>query len=724
MTGAILGIGRLMLGFTRLLIIARQADPASGHVATMLKDLSQDCGIVCPVKGLISREPISPMTWGWYRPVVMLPYEALGWSAERLRLVLLHELAHVQRSDFASQLAGEVARAIYWFHPLAWWILRCLRVEQEAACDDRVLASGQNASNYAEELLSITARIPHGYRETGFAPTMSRAKRIEKRVRAILETDRRRNEPRPWDRMSITCLFATIATITAIIGPKANAENIPSGSTSAHTTATHTGKTASQNAHDSSPQDAPEEGDEPTVDDAMARLKDIATGKSHAPTREDLPLVLLALKDRDLNLRGDACLAVEKMALLNLLVRDDLRVLWDLLKPNLQSPNQDTSEWAVRAAAAMIGAPDLSRSPFWSNQEWTLERDPSEADRLAGELLEEVFKENLQLLGSSDRELQRRGANLSRYLMERLPQPMQERLIRSLLDIPLATPIATDPQSPEVRCNRQVTNALAHGSPFIQTNPLASDVANRLLEASNDFEVAMNDGVYSGLAHLADNTQGDLRMRIVQKMLAAVADGRLSYSRTSGIATPPKHIGADALTILAPGLTGDELVLAQKAIPPQPEGSREAYDSMYKEAIASLATRKQLLESKPQPPVRQEEDLAFFEKRYKKKFSEVKPKDEYPDPDLFYSAIAKELGISEIAWKAAAEKFGWKKEDGRNTFAMLKGGPTSEGGEGTWDVLFIRSTMNPETKRPDPATIEQVMVQIDYDGKISYPKIP
>jgi len=53
---------------------------------------------------------------------------------------------------------------------------------------------------------------------------------------------------------------------------------------------------------------------------------------------------------------------------------------------------------------------------------------------------------------------------------------------------------------------------------------------------------------------------------------------------------------------------------------------------------------------------------------------------------------------------------------------MLKGGPTSDGGEGTWDVLFIRSKINPETKRPDRSTIEQVMVQIDYDGNISFPR--
>ena len=81
------------------------------------------------------------------------------------------------------------------------------------------------------------------------------------------------------------------------------------------------------------------------------------------------------------------------------------------------------------------------------------------------------------------------------------------------------------------------------------------------------------------------------------------------------------------------------------------------------------------------------------------------------------------MGIPEIAWQAAAEKFGWKKDDGRQTFTILKGGPTAGGRQGSWDVLFIRSMINPETKRPDPASVEQVMVQIDYDGNITFPKI-
>ena len=119
-----------------------------------------------------------------------------------------------------------------------------------------------------------------------------------------------------------------------------------------------------------------------------------------------------------------------------------------------------------------------------------------------------------------------------------------------------------------------------------------------------------------------------------------------------------------------------------------------------------------------------EEDVAFFEKKYQKKITGVKPKGEYADPDQFYSAIAVQLGIPEIAWEAAAERFGWKKDDGKVTKTMVKGGPTVGGGQGTWDVMFFRFAVNPETKKPDPASIESKMVQIDYDGNIKFPEIP
>lgn len=724
LTGVLCGCCRLLLGLARLRKITGGAEPATGQSASLLRELSRAMGISRPVQCLVSRDSISPMTWGWLQPVVILPDAAKSWSVERLRVVLLHELAHVRRSDFATQLAGELARSLYWFHPLSWWSLRCLRIEQEAACDDWVLASGAIADEYAEELLSITACLPHGFLDAGFAPAMGRVKRIEARVRSILASNRNRNRVETWRLTTVAILFAALAMLTAGVELVAVAENrsvdIPAMPDQA--------PAASENVNDSANTALPAEGTQDNAGPLSARSQDRRKEPGLAqqiqPTRENVSQVLRALRDKDLDVSKDACIVVAKMASQKVFAAEDLQSLWEGLQPKLRSQHQDTSEWSTRAVTMLVQESTFFSSPFWTDQGWMLERPPSDIDRLAGRFLNGALDESLLMLGSSDRELQRRGANLSSRLVKYLPLESQEKLIRSLLAIPFEPDSERNPDSPEVRCSRQVTIALILAAPEIKTESLANDVAARLLEATRELDMATIDGVHRGLAYIAYKTRGELRERIVSVVIAAAADEHLTYSQTSGIYTPPKHRGAEALTILAPLLTGDELAQAEKAIPPLPEGKNEAHDSMYLETLQALAARKQALELKPQPMMPEEEDLAFFERRYGRKINGVKPKSEYSDPDEFYSAVARELGISEIAWKAASEKFGWNKEDGRNTLAILKGGPTSEGGEGKWDILFLRSVIDPETQRPKPASLEQVMVQIDYDGNVTFPKIP
>ncbi len=163
--GVLLCVARLGLAMSRLRTLARRAEPATGRVELLLEELARASKIRRSVRVWISREPVIPMTWGWRRPTVLLPSESAEWSVERLRVVLLHELAHVRRGDFATQLVGEIARSVYWFHPLAWWSVRCLRAEQEAACDDCVLVAGTVAEDYAEALIAVTARSHGGWAE-------------------------------------------------------------------------------------------------------------------------------------------------------------------------------------------------------------------------------------------------------------------------------------------------------------------------------------------------------------------------------------------------------------------------------------------------------------------------------------------------------------------------------------------------------------------------------
>ena len=60
------------------------------------------------------------MTFGWLRPQIFLPADALEWDEERRRLVILHEVAHVRRLDCAAHVVARVALCVYWWNPLAW----------------------------------------------------------------------------------------------------------------------------------------------------------------------------------------------------------------------------------------------------------------------------------------------------------------------------------------------------------------------------------------------------------------------------------------------------------------------------------------------------------------------------------------------------------------------------------------------------------------------------
>ena len=84
--------------------------------------------------------------------------------AER-RQVILHELAHVKRRDLLWGWTAEVARTVYFFHPLVWWVAYRLRLERELACDQLAMAhSGHPPGDYAQTLVQV---VSHASEQAG-----------------------------------------------------------------------------------------------------------------------------------------------------------------------------------------------------------------------------------------------------------------------------------------------------------------------------------------------------------------------------------------------------------------------------------------------------------------------------------------------------------------------------------------------------------------------------
>ena len=190
--GAFLILGRLALGIAAVFLMSRRTERVTDAPwLPVARELAGDLGISRRVTFLRSSRAVMPMAWGFFKPSVVMPAEADRWSAARLRVVLLHELAHVKRHDCLMHAVAQIACAVYWFNPLAWIAARRLRAERELACDDLVLAAGTRGSEYATELLEI-ARVMRAGRFpaalAGATLAMAHRSQLEGRLMAILDT--------------------------------------------------------------------------------------------------------------------------------------------------------------------------------------------------------------------------------------------------------------------------------------------------------------------------------------------------------------------------------------------------------------------------------------------------------------------------------------------------------------------------------------------------------
>ena len=134
-----------------------------------------------------SAKDCMPSTWGVIRPRLLLPASSEHWPDERLYVVIAHEMAHVQRTDWLFQMLAQVVCAAYWFNPLFWIAANQLHRESELACDDAVLRLGVDARNYATHLFEIARGFCESRAAWSPALAMARRSALEKRFVALLK---------------------------------------------------------------------------------------------------------------------------------------------------------------------------------------------------------------------------------------------------------------------------------------------------------------------------------------------------------------------------------------------------------------------------------------------------------------------------------------------------------------------------------------------------------
>ncbi|MFK7979718.1 MAG: M56 family metallopeptidase, partial [Saprospiraceae bacterium] len=158
----------------------------------------------------------TPMTWGGFKPYILLPKEAKVWSEMELKTVLLHELTHIKRNDYWLHTLGLLAICLYWYHPLVWLLKKQQLLEREKACDEAVLNAGIQQQNYAQQLIDIARQL------SGKSPIlkehalpMAKISQTKARVLAILKFDQQKFNFSKWKQWNwglfYACLFPVLA---------------------------------------------------------------------------------------------------------------------------------------------------------------------------------------------------------------------------------------------------------------------------------------------------------------------------------------------------------------------------------------------------------------------------------------------------------------------------------------------------------------------------------
>lgn len=180
--GSLLFSARLVGGWSRLEKLRRSGWEAEERLYGRTRVLIALLDLHVPISVRLTGRVGSPSTFGWLRPVILLPAGALvGLSAAQIDALLAHELAHIRRADYLVNLWQMTVETIFYYHPAVWWMSGVIRKEREFCCDDIAVRITGDAAAYATALATLEETRPMsllpGMAASG-GPLVERVKRI------------------------------------------------------------------------------------------------------------------------------------------------------------------------------------------------------------------------------------------------------------------------------------------------------------------------------------------------------------------------------------------------------------------------------------------------------------------------------------------------------------------------------------------------------------------
>lgn len=202
------GLGLFLVRFANSLRavtrMRRRAAPAGAAWQARLDACATAIGVSQRVVLLVSPDRETPCTLGAWRPAIVLPVSRLSHlSHDAWQAVVMHELAHVRRHDYAWHALQSLVAAATWHQPAAYWLSRAIAREREAACDG-LAAKHADAEVLVAALLGLEARRERAASATG-SGLRDRAERLLPSKPAL-----------SWRRLSATVALAS-CTVAAVV---------------------------------------------------------------------------------------------------------------------------------------------------------------------------------------------------------------------------------------------------------------------------------------------------------------------------------------------------------------------------------------------------------------------------------------------------------------------------------------------------------------------------
>lgn len=190
-TGIVARLGMLALGMLRLRRYRLHSVPLGG--ARSRADIR------------LSHDITGPVTFGFLRPVILLPAHFPDLPAAMRDAILCHESLHVRRGDWLFTVSEELIRAGLWFHPAIWWLLGEIQLAREQAVDREAVDTTNAREPYVDALLAAAGAAIGA--DLAPAPLFLRKRHLKQRVVSILKEK----------RMSKTRILFTLTASLAIL---------------------------------------------------------------------------------------------------------------------------------------------------------------------------------------------------------------------------------------------------------------------------------------------------------------------------------------------------------------------------------------------------------------------------------------------------------------------------------------------------------------------------